>query len=234
MFLPGLFAWIIQHGWLMMLYLKPQSAFPKPLDKAEEQRAIEAMQAGDAEAANRLIEHNLRLVAHIARKYAQSGVDQDDLVSIGTLGLIKAVHSFKPEAGKLTAYASRCIENEMLMALRANRKRRNDVMLGESLGTDKDGNEIELSELLGTDPNLVSDAAETAIESRRALGLMKWVLEARERRVVALRVGLLDGQPLTQQEVAGQMGISRSYVSRIEKKALKKLRDALEGACKSR
>ena len=227
MFFSALVTWMLRHGWLMLMYLRPQSAFPKPLEKAAEQRAIAAMLAGDAAAANELIEHNLRLVAHIARKYAQSGLDQDDLVSIGTLGLIKAVHSFKPEAGKLTAYASRCIENEMLMALRANRKRRNDVMLGESLGTDKDGNEIELSELLGTDPEIVPEAAETAIESRRALGLMKWVLEARERRVVALRLGLLDGMPLTQHEVAGKLGISRSYVSRIEKKALQKLRDAM-------
>lgn len=227
MFLPGFLTWLLQSGWLMLLYLRARSSFPGPLDRAEEQRAIEAMLNGDSAAANRLIEHNLRLVAHIARKYAQSGMEQDDLVSIGTLGLIKAVQSFKPEAGRLTAYASRCIENEMLMALRANRKRRNDVLMGETLGVDKDGNEVELSALLGTDPNIVPETAETAIESRRALSMLGRVLDERERSVVCLRCGLTDGEPYPQHEVARRLGISRSYVSRIEKKALQKLREAL-------
>ena len=231
MLLPGFLAWLTRSGWLMLLYLRAGSSFPCPLDRAEEQRAVEAMLKGDAASANLLIEHNLRLVAHIARKYAQSGVEQDDLVSIGTLGLIKAVQSFKPEAGRLTAYASRCIENEMLMALRANRKRRNDVLMGEALGADKDGNEVELSELLGTDPNIVPDAAETNIEARRALALLDRVLDERERRVVCLRCGLSDGEPRPQHEVARRIGISRSYVSRIEKKALQKLREALGYTC---
>ena len=227
MFLPGFLTWLMQSGWLMLLYLRARSSFPGPLNKAEEQRAIEAMLEGDSAAANLLIEHNLRLVAHIARKYGQSGVEQDDLVSIGTLGLIKAVQSFKPESGRLTAYASRCIENEMLMALRANRKHRNDVLMGEALGADKDGNEVELSELLGTDPDIVPEAAETAIESRRAMTIMGRVLDERERNVVLLRYGLTDGEPYPQHEVARRLGISRSYVSRIEKKALQKLREAL-------
>lgn len=229
MFLPGLLLWLTQGGWLMLLHLQAGSSFPKPLDKAEEQRLVEAMLAGDRTAANKLIEHNLRLVAHIAKKYARDGGEQEELVSIGTLGLIKAVQSFKPEAGKLTAYASRCIENEMLMYFRSNRKHRNTVLLGDSLGADKDGNEMELSELLGTDPELVSDAAETAIESVRAVRLMGRVLDARERAVVILRCGLKDGEPLPQHEVARRLGISRSYVSRIEKKALQKLRAAMEG-----
>ena len=227
MFLSGLLTWTIRNSWLMLLYLRAQTCFPKPLDKDEEQWAIEAMLAGDRDAERALIEHNLRLVAHIARKYAQSGVEQDDLVSIGTLGLIKAVHSFKPASGRLTAYASRCIENEMLMALRANKKHRNTVLMGDTLGTDKDGNEVEISELLGTDPDEVPDAAETSIESRRALSMLGRVLEARERRVILLRYGLTDGEPQPQHEVARQLGISRSYVSRIEKKALGKLRQAL-------
>ena len=228
MFLPELLLWLMQGGWLMLLNLRARSSFPKPLERAEEQRLIEAMFAGDAGAANALIEHNLRLVAHIAKKYAQDGVDQDDLVSIGTLGLIKAVQTFKPEAGKLTSYASRCIENEMLMFFRANKKHRNTLLFGESLGADKDGNEIELSELLGTDPDIVSDAAETAIESGRALRLMDRVLDGREQSVIVQRYGLRDGEPRPQHEVAKRMGISRSYVSRIEKKALRKLREAME------
>ena len=227
MFLPGLLLWLTKSGWLMLLYLRTRSSFPKPLDREEEQRAIEAMFSGDEAAARTLIEHNLRLVAHIARKYAQSGVEQDDLVSIGTLGLIKAVRTFKPDAGRLTPYASRCIENEMLMALRANRKHRNTLLMGETLGADKDGNELELSELLGTDPELVPDAAETAIESHRALRAMGEALDDRERAVVRLRYGLSDGEPRPQHEVARRLGISRSYVSRIEKKALQKLRTAL-------
>ena len=228
MFLPELLLWLMQGGWLMLLNLRARSSFPKPLERAEEQRLIEAMFAGDAGAANALIEHNLRLVAHIAKKYAQDGVDQDDLVSIGTLGLIKAVQTFKPEAGKLTSYASRCIENEMLMFFRANKKHRNTLLFGESLGADKDGNEIELSELLGTDPDIVSDAAETAIESGRALRLMDRVLDVREQSVIVQRYGLRDDEPRPQHEVAKRMGISRSYVSRIEKKALRKLREAME------
>ena len=228
MFLPEILLWLAQGGWLMLLHLQAGSSFPKPLSKAEEQRLVDAMLSGDASAANALIEHNLRLVAHIAKKYAQEGVEQDDLVSVGALGLIKAVQTFRPEAGKLTAYASRCIENEMLMFFRANRKHRNTALLGDSLGADKDGHEIELSELLGTDANLVPDAAETAIESVRAVRLMGKVLTDRERSVVIQRYGLLDGAPRPQHEVAGRMGISRSYVSRIEKKALQKLRAAME------
>ena len=227
MFLSGFLTWLLGSGWLMLLYLRAASSFPKPLDRAEEQRAVAAMLAGDGEAAHRLIEHNLRLVVHIARKYTQSGVEQDDLVSIGTLGLIKAVRNFKPEVGRLTAYASRCIENEMLMALRANKKRRNDVLMGDTLCADRDGNALELSELLGTDSDIVPKAAETAIESRRALALLGRVLDAREQDVVRLRYGLADGEPWPQHEVARRLGISRSYVSRIEKKALQKLRQAL-------
>ena len=229
MFLPEMLAWLSRSGWLLLLHLSARSSFPKPLPPDEEQALIERMQAGDAGAANTLIEHNLRLAAHIARKYAQPGVDQDDLVSLGALGLIKAVHTFRPEAGRLTAYASRCIENEMLMFFRANRKNRNVMLVGDSVGQDSEGNDIQLDDLLGTDPDLVTDAAETAIESRRALRLIESALDAREKEVVRLRYGLEDGEPWPQHRVAGRLGISRSYVSRIEKEALEKLREALEG-----
>jgi len=229
MFLPEMLAWLSRSGWLMLLHLSARSSFPKPLPPDEEQSLLARMQAGDAEAANTLIEHNLRLVAHIARKYAQPGVDQDDLVSLGTLGLIKAVHTFRPEAGRLTAYASRCIENEMLMFFRANRKNRNVMLVGDSVGQDSEGNDIQLDDLLGTEPDLVPDAAETAIEANRALELMDEVLQPREREVLRLRYGLEDGEPWPQHRVAARLGISRSYVSRIEKKGLEKLRAAMEG-----
>ena len=229
MFLPEMLAWLSQSGWLLLLHISARSSFPKPLPQDEEQALLERMQAGDADAANTLIEHNLRLVAHIARKYAQPGVDQDDLVSLGTLGLIKAVHTFRPEAGRLTAYASRCIENEMLMFFRANRKNRNVMLVGDSVGQDSEGNDIQLDDLLGTEPDLVPDAAETAIEANRAMRLMDEVLQPREQEVLRLRYGLEDGDPWPQHRVAARLGISRSYVSRIEKKGLEKLRAAMEG-----
>ena len=229
MFLPEIMVWLSRSGWLMLLHLSARSSFPQPLAAEEEAALLERLQNGDREAATALIEHNLRLVAHIARKYSQPGVDQDDLISVGSLGLIKAVQTFRPEAGRLTAYASRCIENEILMFFRANRRNRNVVLLGESLGQDADGNDVPLSDLLGTEPDVVPEAAETAIESARALKLMNDVLAEREREVIRLRYGLADGEPWPQHRVAAKLGISRSYVSRIEKRALEKLRRALEG-----
>ena len=228
MFLPEMLLWLSENGWLMLLHLSARSSFPKPLEKDEEAALIRRMFAGDSEAAASLIEHNLRLVAHIARKYAQAGVDQDDLISIGSLGLIKAVQTFRPEAGRLTAYAARGIENEILMHFRAEKKNRGVVLLGESLGQDKDGDDVSLNDLLGTEPDLVPSQAETAIEASRALRLMDDALTRREREVVRLRCGLVDGEPWPQHRVAQRLGISRSYVSRIEKKALEKLRRAME------
>nr|SIP63147.1 RNA polymerase sporulation specific sigma factor SigK [uncultured bacterium] len=234
--LTELLLWMSQSGVMLLLHLSARTSFPKPLDPDDERKMIARLLEGDRDAERALIEHNLRLVAHIARKYAQPGVDQDDLISVGSLGLIKAVQTFRPEAGRLTAYASRCIENEILMFFRANRKNRNVVPLGEGIGRDADADEAPLTEVLGTEPGLVADAAETAIESRRALRLMQSVLDAREREVVCLRYGLTDGEPWPQHRVAARLGISRSYVSRIEKRALEKLRRAMEGkaACKTR
>ncbi len=228
MFLPEMLLWLSENGWLMLLHLSARASFPKPLDKDEEAALIERMFAGDSQAAAGLIEHNLRLVAHIAKKYAQAGVDQDDLISIGSLGLIKAVQTFRPEAGRLTAYASRCIENEILMHFRAERKNRGVVLLGESLGQDGDGDDVPLGELLGTEADLVPSEAETSIEAARARKLMARVLTEREAEVVRLRCGLEDGEPWPQHRVAAKLGISRSYVSRIEKRALEKLREAME------
>ncbi len=224
MFLPEFMLWLSRNGWLMLLHLTARESFPRPLEPGEERALVSRMLEGDAEAAAALIEHNLRLVAHIAKKYAQPGVDQDDLVSVGSLGLIKAVHTFRPEAGRLAAYASRCIENEILMFFRSDRKNRNVMLFGEDLGQDRDGDEVLLSDLLGTDPNIVSDAAEAAIESDRALRLMDSALDARQREVLRLRYGFEDGEPWPQHRIAARLGISRSYVSRIEKRALEKLR----------
>lgn len=227
MFLSGMLLWLIEHGWVMLLSLVPQSAFPKPLSPEEEARLIREMRNGGESARVKLIEHNLRLVAHIAKKYAQSGVDQEDLVSIGSIGLMKAIATFQPEAGRLTTYAARCIENEMLMALRANKKHKLTALLSESAATDADGNELPIEELLGTEPDMIEAQVETAIEAERAMRLMESVLDSRELSVIQMRYGLTDGQMHPQKEVGAALGISRSYVSRIETQALKKLRRAM-------
>lgn len=230
MFLSGMLLWLIEHGWVMLLSLVPQSAFPKPLSPEEEARLIREMRDGGESARVKLIEHNLRLVAHIAKKYAQSGVDQEDLVSIGSIGLMKAIATFQPEAGRLTTYAARCIENEMLMALRANKKHKSTALLSESAATDPDGNELPIEELIGTEPDMIEAQVETAIEAERAMRLMESVLDSRELSVIQMRYGLTDGQMHPQKEVGAALGISRSYVSRIETQALKKLRRAMDPA----
>lgn len=216
--------WIFDHVWALFSHVAGRSSFPKALSSEEEQELIMRVQAGDEEARQKLIEHNLRLVAHIAKKYSHSVIDSDDLVSIGSIGLIKAVRSYKPESGKLATYASRCIENEILMALRSSRKTRNEISLDDPIGSDREGNEVTLSDVLGTDENLVPDAVELNIESARALRMISALSDPRERTVLLMRYGLTDGIPQPQHEVARRLGISRSYVSRIEKKALERLR----------
>lgn len=226
--LSGMLSWILDNVWTLFSHVTGHSSFPKALSAQEEAGIIARIQAGDEAARQTLIEHNLRLVAHIAKKYAHASIDQDDLVSIGAIGLIKAVRSYKPESGRLAAYASRCIENEILMALRSNRKTRGEISLNEPIGADREGNEITLIDVLGTDENMVPDEVLLNIESSRAVRLLGQALEPRERTVIILRYGLLDGAPRPQHEVARQLGISRSYVSRIEKKALQKLRAMLD------
>jgi RNA polymerase sporulation-specific sigma factor len=205
-----------------------RSAFPKPLKADEERAFVERMLAGDGEAKKGLIEHNMRLVAHIAKKYINAGADQEDLVSIGSIGLIKAVSSFRPEKGKLTAYASRCIENEILMHLRSNKKNRRNLSLTDPIGADQDGNEIVIMDLLGTDADMVAQLVETNIESARVVKLINECLTKRERVVMLLRYGIADGVYHPQHEIAKALGISRSYVSRIEKKALLSLQKAMK------
>ncbi|MBR3503113.1 MAG: RNA polymerase sporulation sigma factor SigK [Clostridia bacterium] len=227
--LLGELANLFEEAWLLLSHVANRSSFPRALTPEEERAVVARMKEGDESARGELIEHNLRLVAHIAKKYASSGIDQDDLVSIGSIGLIKAVRSFRPDGGRLATYASRCIENEILMALRSNRKTRNDVSLSLPVGADKEGNEIMLADILGTDEDEVPDAVALRIESGRAIQALRETLDARERTVVLMRCGLADGKRHSQSEIAQLLGISRSYVSRIEKKALEKVRDKLNG-----
>lgn len=214
MWMEELLVYLAESAWTLILHLSAKSAFPKPLPPEEEAQMVEKMLGGDGSARDKLIEHNLRLVAHIVKKYASSGCDNDDLISIGSIGLIKAVHTFKPEVGKLTTYASRCIENEILMHLRAGKKLKNNVSMGESVGLDKEGNELQLTELLGTDKDMVPDEVSARIDSAIAVQLIGQVLDEREARVIRLRYGLEDGIFHPQHQVAKLLGISRSYVSR--------------------
>ena len=228
MFIEEILLYLAESAWTLVLHLSAKSSFPAPLSAQEEAELVQAMLTGDGAARDKLIEHNLRLVAHIAKKYRASGCDPDDLVSIGSIGLIKAVHTFRPEAGRLTTYASRCIENEILMHLRANRKLRNTVTMSDSATFDKEGNEVQLTDLMGTDRDVVSDEVEKRISSRRVLELLDQVLDPRQAQVIRLRYGLEDGIFHPQHEVARRLGISRSYVSRIEKRALEILKNHME------
>jgi len=186
------------------------------------------MQEGDQEARLKLIEHNLRLVSHIVKKYTVPGYTQDDLVSVGTLGLMKAVNTFKLESGsQLATYAARCIENEVLMLLRASKKRRGDVSLSDPIGTDGEGNDISFIDILGTEPGHVEDAALHRVAMEKVRLLVKQ-LPKKERLIIEMRYGLLDGAIHPQHEVARVLGISRSYVSRMEKKAIAMLREGME------
>ena len=212
-------------------YIKSTS-FPKPLSPAEEQQAVTALLAGEEGARDRLILHNLRLCAHIANKYTARGKlsrrrELDDLISIGTIGLIKAVDSFSPDKGSLSNYASRCIENEIRMSLRTEKKLVGEVSMEEPLGRDREGNERTVMDLVGTDAEEIFEEVRRSMEGERLRVWMDRTLKKREKLVLSLRFGLDGAAPLTQQQVADRIGISRSYISRIEKKAVLKLRMAL-------
>ena len=203
-------------------------SFPRPLKAEEERMYLERMAQGDLEARNILIEHNLRLVAHIMKKYYTPNGDQDDLISIGTIGLIKAINTFNPEKNiKLATYASRCIENEILMYLRKSSNKRQESSIDEPLNTDCDGNELLLSDVLGTDGNQVGADLEQAAEKNMLLEAVGR-LSARERQIMELRFGLSGGAEHTQKEVADMIGISQSYISRLEKRIIKRLKGDLE------
>ena len=215
-------------------YLKGTS-FPKPLTATEEAEAVAACLAGDQEAREQLILHNLRLCAHIAGKYAARGRlsrrrELDDLISIGTVGLIKAVDTFSPDKGALSAYAARCIENEIRMSLRTEKKQVGEVSMEEPLGRDREGNEMSVLDLVGTDGEEIFEEVRRRLEGDRLRSLMDRALGKRERQVLLWRYGLGGEKPLTQQQVAQRLNISRSYISRIEKKGLIQLRLALLAA----
>ncbi len=220
--------WLILHGFYMTLRIGGSAgSFPKPLTAEEERRALERKAAGDRAARDLLIERNLRLVAHVIKKYYTSAADQDDLISIGTIGLIKAVDSFDPGKNiRLATYAGRCIENEILMHFRALRKTAGEISLNDELESDGDGDPLVLGDTIADASEEVVDRLGREEDRLRLLDCIDRVLEPREREIIALRYGLDDQKPLTQREIASKFGISRSYVSRLEKKALDKLRSA--------
>ena len=218
---------LIRDVLLLLGYVSGGGSFPKPLTKAEEAKTLAAMAQGDEEARASLIEHNLRLVAHVVRKYTVPGYTMDDLVSVGTLGLIKAVNTYKPDAPTpLSTYAARCIENEVLMLLRSSKKRKNEVSLNEPIGMDGEGNDICFQDILGTPPGQVEEDAIRRVSMQQVRSLLQ-TLPARERMVLEMRYGLLGQKPMMQHEAAEKLGLSRSYISRIESRAISRIRDEL-------
>lgn len=223
--MPGLFSTIalfVKELMVFVSYVK-NNAFPQPLSEEEEEKYLALMQEGDQDARNMLIEHNLRLVAHIVKKFENTGEDTEDLISIGTIGLIKGVESYSPGKGtKLATYAARCIENEILMHLRSLKKTKKDVSLHDPIGTDKEGNEITLIDVLKADMDDVIELVQLQMEKDKIYQYIH-VLDDREKEVIVGRFGLDMKEERTQREIAKELGISRSYVSRIEKRALMKL-----------
>ena len=219
-----------QYVCFYILHVCSGGSFPKPLSKKEEEYYLERLKEGDNEARNKLVEHNLRLVAHIIKKYYGTKCEQDDLVSIGTIGLIKAINTFKPDKKiRLSSYASRCIENEILMHLRAVKKTERDVSLNETIDTDKDGNPLTLMDIMKVDDNILDELYMK--KKKKKLGqYITEELNSREKTVIILRYGLNGKKPMTQKEIAKMLDISRSYVSRIETKALKALRKRFESS----
>ncbi len=219
-----------QYVCFYILHVCSGGSFPKPLSKKEEEYYLERLKEGDNEARNKLVEHNLRLVAHIIKKYYGTKCEQDDLVSIGTIGLIKAINTFKPDKKiRLSSYASRCIENEILMHLRAVKKTERDVSLNETIDTDKDGNPLTLMDIMKVDDNIL-DELDMKLNSKKLGQYITEELNSREKTVIILRYGLNGKKPITQKEIAKMLDISRSYVSRIETKALKALRKRFESS----
>lgn len=213
---------IIKEMMFFVSYVKNQ-VFPQPLSSTEEAKYLERMQQGDAQARNKLIEHNLRLVAHIVKKFENTGEDTEDLISIGTIGLIKGVESFKSGKGtKLATYAARCIENEILMHLRGLKKVRKDISLHDPIGQDKEGNEISLIDILEAETQNIIEHIQLNMEIEQMQAFLQ-ILDDRERDVITYRYGLGIEEELTQREIAKKLDISRSYVSRIEKRALMKV-----------
>ena len=218
---------LLMNSLLLMLRIAPGDSFPKPLSREEEEKYLERWGRGDIESRNILVEHNLRLVAHIIKKYFTQSEDMEDLISIGTIGLIKGINTYKPEKGvRLATYASRCIDNEILMHFRANKKSAGDLSLSDALDVDSEGNGLSVMDVVATEEDLAD-----MLGSRELCGSLRSciaeTLDAREAQIIQLRYGLDGKAPRTQRETAKLCGISRSYVSRLEKRALEKLRAAL-------
>ena len=207
-----------------IFYVGSTDILPEPLTKDKEQYYLELKASGDVEAKNKLIEHNLRLVVFLSKKYENTNIDLEDLVSIGTIGLIKAINTYKMDKNiKLATYASRCIDNEILMYLRKNKRRRGEVSFEESLSFDIDGNELHLEDVLGTEPDIVTKDLESEVEKEMLLKEIE-KLDERDKKIMVLRYGLEDREEMTQKDVAEMLGISQSYISRIEKKVIKRLK----------
>ncbi len=218
---------LLLNSLLFMLRIAPGDSFPKPLSRQEERECLARWAEGDIEARNHLVEHNLRLVAHIVKKYYAQADDVDDLISIGTVGLIKGINTYKPERGvRLATYASRCIENEILMHFRSQRKNAGDLSLSEALDTDGDGSGLSVMDVIAQEDDMAERLGSAEI-CGRLRDCIDTVLTPREARIVRLRYGLDGLPPRTQRDTAALCGISRSYVSRLEKRALEKLRTAL-------
>ena len=213
---------------IMCGYMISTNSFPQPLTKEDEEKYLKLYGEGDENARRILIEHNLRLVAHIVKKYHNTGKDIDDLISIGTIGLIKGVSTFKPEKGvRLSTYAARCIENEILMVIRSTKNIKYEMSINEPVGRDNEGNEINLLDILGTDIDEIIDEVHLKLQVKNLYNAINEVLKDREKVIIELRYGLIDGCCKTQREIAALLGISRSYVSRIETRALNKLSKVL-------
>lgn len=207
--------------------VQQKSSFPKPLPPEEEKKYLELARAGDKNAVNILVKHNMRLVAHIVKKYS-GAAETDDLISVGSIGLIKAINTYQDGKGtQLATYTARCIENEILMLLRAGKKYKNTVSLSDPVGTDKDGNELTIIDVLAEKEDNVFSQVEKSIQREKFIKLLKDILNLREYTILTLRYGLENGVPMPQREVAKKLGISRSYVSRIEKRAIEKARKNL-------
>ncbi len=220
------FGSVLHSVFFLISFISGNNAFPKPLSVREERECVERMANGDIEARNTLIEHNLRLVAHIAKKYSGSVRDSEDLISLGTIGLIKGISSYDASKGtRLATYASRCIENEILMLMRSNRKTQGDVSLNDPIGTDKEGNQILLMDIIGTDEEDVIKEIDRKMNVKKLYRDINALLDEREKEIICLRYGLMGNDEKTQREIADLLGISRSYVSRIETKAISKLKE---------
>ncbi len=226
--LSGLLAFL-GTGMFTVGYITNNNLFPEALSQEEEKKYIQMMSNGDEEAKNILIEHNLRLVAHVCKKYSNANVEQDDLISIGSIGLIKGINSFDAKKNiKLSTYISKCIDNEILMYLRSSKKLNSEVYLEEPIGKDKDDNTITLKEVLENEDKPIDEEIELKIRIKKLYEKIKKILKERERTIIELRFGLNGKEPKTQNEIAKSMGISRSYVSRIETKAIGKLAKELK------